>query len=170
MQRFALLAGICAVCLAACGSSSKPSKSGGGAPAHGQFLAFSQCMRSHGVANFPDPPSGGGIRITPSMRINPAAPAFQSAQHACKHLLPGGGPPTHPSAAEEATLVKLAECMRAHGITNFPDPTFVGGNGLPSGRPALIINGYEFKLGPGVGPQSPAFQHAMNACGGPGGA
>ena len=42
-------------------------------------------------------------------------------------LLPGGGPPgpgtqTHPSAQTLAKLLRIAECMRQHGISDFPDP------------------------------------------------
>ena len=65
-------------------------------------------------------------------------------------------------------MVKLAECMRQHGLTSFPDPTIFSGGGPPSGD-AIVIGGYEFKFGPGLDPQSPAFQQAMKACGGPGG-
>jgi hypothetical protein len=59
-------------------------------------LAFSSCMRSHGVRNFPDPQvSGGGIRIgiKPSSGIDPNSPVFQAAQKACQTKVggPGGG-------------------------------------------------------------------------------
>jgi hypothetical protein len=155
----------CAVSVAACGSSSKPSHATGRASS-GQFVAFSACMRSHGVPSFPDPSPGGGIRITPSSGVNPRSPAFQAAQQACQKLLPGGGP-GHASPSEELKMLALAECMRRHGLTTFPDPTIASG-GVPTG-PAIVINGYEFKLGPGLDPQSPAFQRAMTACGGPGG-
>jgi hypothetical protein len=166
-----LLAG--GLSLAACGGSSNSSSTGSTkrAAVHGDFLAFSVCMRAHGVSNFPDPPAGGGIQIGPNSGLNPASPTFQSAQTACKHLLPGGGPSNRPDPAEKATLLKLSACMRSHGISGFPDPTTrSGGGGLPApGGPAVLsIDGYEFKLPSGVGPQSPAFNHAMSACGGPG--
>jgi len=56
------------------------------------LLRFSRCMRSHGVADFPDPNGQGGIAITggPSGDLDPNSPQFQSAQRACQHLLPGG--------------------------------------------------------------------------------
>ena len=55
-----------------------------------QGLKFAACMRSHGVPNFPDPKtSNGGFMIT---GINPNSPQFQSAQQACRSLMPGGGP------------------------------------------------------------------------------
>jgi hypothetical protein len=50
------------------------------------MLAFSQCMRKHGITNFPDPIfSNNGVRLqlAQSSGINPSSPAFQSAQKAC---------------------------------------------------------------------------------------
>jgi hypothetical protein len=154
----------CSISIAACGSASKAS-GGGGRPGRNAFLAVSTCMRSHGVPNFPDPGAGGGIQITPGSGLNPRTPAFQAAQKTCFKLLPGGGPPK-PSAAREQTMVKLAQCMRQRGLTGFPDPTIFSGGGPPSGD-SIVVGGYEFKLGPGLDPQSPAFQQAMTACGGP---
>ena len=52
-----------------------------------EAVAYSQCIRSHGVPNFPDPvqtPSGGyGYRTT---GIDPNSAAFQGAQQACQAL------------------------------------------------------------------------------------
>jgi hypothetical protein len=59
-------------------------------------------MRSHGLANFPDPQTSGngiGLTIGKNSGIDPNSPQFKSAQHACQSLLPGqkghgGGPLT----------------------------------------------------------------------------
>jgi hypothetical protein len=79
-------------------SSSKSSGDGavrfvGGAPSPAQQaeaqvaqLKFSRCMRSHGVPNFPDPPSasGGGFGlIFGGSGIDFAAPLFRKAQRSC---------------------------------------------------------------------------------------
>lgn len=55
-----------------------------------QALAFSRCMRSHGI-DIPDPQvEGGGVRIGgPKVSINPDSPSFRSAQQACGSLMPG---------------------------------------------------------------------------------
>ena len=65
-----------------------------------QALAFSACMRKHGLPNFPDPQflSGGRVamRISADSGIDPGSPQFQAAQKACQSLLPGkagAGPP-----------------------------------------------------------------------------
>jgi hypothetical protein len=58
-----------------------------------QALAFSACMRSHGLPNFPDPDFGPGgrvtLRISASSGFGPRSPQFQSAQMACQGKLPG---------------------------------------------------------------------------------
>lgn len=69
------------------------------ARARSQALAFSACMRSHGVPKFPDPQFSTGrtsLRITPGSGIDPSSPAFQAAQRACQKDMPGGGPGAPP--------------------------------------------------------------------------
>ena len=89
-------------------------------------IAFSRCMRSHGVPNFPDPTSSGGLSLTQSSGVNAQSPAFQTADRDCKSLSPAGTvTPAHRSK-EVAASLKLAECMRTHGVPKFPDPTTSG--------------------------------------------
>jgi hypothetical protein len=59
-----------------------------------QALKFSACMRAHGVPSFPDPTTrNGGVTISlGGSGMNPNSPQFQSAQRACRSLMPGGGP------------------------------------------------------------------------------
>ena len=54
-----------------------------------QLLAFSACMRAHGIKDFPDP-SNGGLRISvhPGSDLDPNNPTFQQAQQACQKDLP----------------------------------------------------------------------------------
>lgn len=117
---------------------------------------FSQCMRSHGVPNFPDPSSNGALSIGPSSGIDPSSPKFQHAQQTCQRLLPNGGQPS-PQQIEKMQKAALAfsACMRKHGLTDFPDPTFSGG-------------GVQLRLRAGSGsdlnPSSPLFQAAQKAC------
>lgn len=159
----ALVVASCMVAIAACGSSGK---SGTGSSSGKDLgLRFASCMRAHGVTNFPDPSSGGGIRITSGSGINPQSPAFQSAQAACFKLLPGGGPAFgKPSESDRLAMLSLAQCMRRHGLTNFPDPTTSpptpgSGSGLVLGRDGVFL-----ALPPDTNPQSPVFQQAAAAC------
>jgi hypothetical protein len=123
-----------------------------------QMVSFSECMRTHGVPHFPDPvqnTSGGlglQLRAGAGSGINPDSPAFQSAQQACKKLLPNGGKPRQLTAGDKQQFLKFAACMRAHGVPNFPDPTFTGG-------------GVRIQIrSPGVSPSSPAFKASQQSC------
>jgi hypothetical protein len=164
----ALVAASCALAIASCGSSG-PTPTGFGTTATGDAspFALSHCMRSHGVSNFPDPTAGpggegfNGVVSSPGSAtltvdsITFSGPVFQSAQKACRKLLPGGAGPRPPiSAAQRKAAIANARCMRTHGVPNFPDPTFPAGGGI-------AIHG-----GPGFNPQSPAFTQAAAACGG----
>jgi hypothetical protein len=114
-------------------------------------------MRSHGVPNFPDPSSSGGLqlRVGPGTGLDPSSPAFKTAQQACMKLLPNGGRRQPLSASQRASALKFSQCMRSHGVPSFPDPSFGGG-------------GARLALGSasGIDPNSPAFQAAQKACGG----
>jgi len=100
------------------------------------------------------------VQKTPnSTKVNGVSvngPAFQSAMQACKSYLPNGGNPQPLSAARRNAILAFSQCMRSHGITNFPDPTFQGN------RVAL-----QLRVGTGIDPNSPAFQSAQKACGAP---
>ena len=109
-------------------ASSSPSSSAPAGP-----LALAGCMRAHGITDFPDPDPSGGFDLSGSGDLNPANPAYQAAAQACRSLgrTPTGksGPTLSPQ--QQASMLKFAKCMRAHGITNFPDPGINGGIGLP---------------------------------------
>jgi hypothetical protein len=113
---------------------------------------FSACMRKHGITNYPDPNGQGVIEIHSGMGIDPGSPAFQSAQTACRKLLPNGGQPTPAQQAQrQQEMLAYSKCMRAHGLKDFPDPT---GNGI------------QIRVQPGsdLDPNSPRFQAAQKAC------
>jgi hypothetical protein len=166
-RRYRLLAplgaAVWAIAIAGCGSSAhKPSAS-----SHASSeLAFSECMRSHGVTGFPDPsPGGGGLNIA-GTGINPSSPAFQAAQATCKKLLPGGGPGSrHATEQQKQRLVAISECMRSHGVTGFPDPTTKPPINPRDYSIAEGIAGNLFLLVPStINVNSPAFQQAAKAC------
>jgi hypothetical protein len=143
--------------LAACSGSpsstaagGSPSIAAGGSPNAGDSssspsaVAYSGCMRSHGVPNYPDP-SGGSLPKGDARAFGVSSTVFSAAQAACHHLLPNAG-----SFQEQASLcslngdcppavvqqmmaidLKFAQCMRSHGVPNWPDPT-IGLGGSPS--------------------------------------
>jgi hypothetical protein len=64
------------------------------ARAQQEMLAFSTCMRAHGLKDFPDPTSSGlRVHVGPGSDLDPTNPTFRKAQQACQGLLPfkGGG-------------------------------------------------------------------------------
>jgi hypothetical protein len=143
-------------------ASSRGVGSSGGSPSsaspESQAVAYSACVRAHGVPNFPDPKisvHGNGVSVaigvTPAITGNPH---FNSAQHACRKLLPDGGAgagSSHQlSPSEQSRYLKAAACIRSHGVPNFPDPTFSGG-GVHLERK-------------GLNESSPTFKTAVHAC------
>ena len=58
-----------------------------------EMLAFSACMRDHGIKDFPDPTNGGiQLHIAPGSDLDPNNPKFQAAQSACQSHLPFKAP------------------------------------------------------------------------------
>ncbi len=118
-------------------------------------LKFSKCMRANGVANFPDPGSGGSLQFGSGSGIDPRSAQFQAAMQKCRGDLPTPHFTPAQLAAPKAAALRFSQCMRSHGVTNFPDPQFGSG-----GQAALRIGG----AGSGLDPSSPSFQRATQAC------
>lgn len=144
-------AGLIAVALAvtACGgtgpgaapSTATPTSS---ASALQDLLRFSQCVRSHGVPDFPDPDNQGGFEPSQISALEDS-PQLKTATAACKGDLPVGA--TAPTPETESSLLEFAQCMRSHGEPDFPDP------GSTTKPPSGAID-----------PTSPQFQHATKDC------
>jgi len=144
----AAVAGV-ALLAAGCGSGSSAAA---GSKSYQQSLAFVQCMRTNGAPAFPDPARNGTVNAS---QLNVSSAQVLSAFSTCGHLLPGGVQIQLTSAQQQQLLkraVKHAACMRAHGITNFPDPTLT--NNHPGGPLA----------GTGINRNSPFFLDAQQAC------
>lgn len=137
----ALIAGL-AVLAAGCGSNGPATTTGQSAQNSAQngvsqAYAFSRCMRSHGLPNFPDPKvstspghASVGIAVNPS---ETSSPKFNSAQKACQGILPA--PNSHSaqhSGPSKQVLLAFARCMRDKGIHGFPDPDAQGQLRLPA--------------------------------------
>jgi len=116
------------------------------------MVAFSACMRKHGVPTFPDPKavSGGySLSFGSENGIDPNSPQFKNAQQACKKLLPNGGTQDSQEQAKQLqTALNYAACIRSHGVPNFPDPKLHAGGGIDM-----------------EAPNSPQFKTAQKACG-----
>jgi hypothetical protein len=152
--------------MTACSSSPSSTDSGGASNAGGgtssqstnaKLLAFAQCMRSHDVPNFPDPAVNG--KFPTAQQLSVTNSQYQSAMSACQSLLPPGTNDNVPSSQVQqilAGMLSYAECMRSHGISNWPDPTD------PSGGPVFDLIGIVGLDGNGV--ETPRVKSAEQSC------
>ncbi len=144
--------------IAACGSNSSGSSSSAShltvaqiRQAEQDAVRFADCMRSHGVPNFPDSPYEQKHLLSSS---GAQAPAVRSAVAACSHLLPHGGQSQSPphNRVQAAAMLAFARCLRTHGFANFPDPTSSGD---------LT---HEMLATAGINLQQPALVRSADAC------
>jgi hypothetical protein len=144
----AAIVGICALALVgACGGSPSSVGSGGsptgggssnssnaGGSANAPLVAFSRCVRSHGVADFPDPQAGASNAKFPSaQQLRVSSSQLSTAETACQRLLPVGVDDQFPPSEVPLLLrsmLPFSRCMRSHGVPNFPDPA-VDSEGRP---------------------------------------
>jgi hypothetical protein len=125
--------------LAGCGRSAPSpgaSSTAGGTTSSPSVVAYSACMRSHGVSKFPDPDSSGHVPKADAQQLGVSSAQLLTAQQACQSTLPAGGSNEQqeeecyqagecPQALVQQILSvqrQYAGCMRAHGVPNFPDP------------------------------------------------
>jgi hypothetical protein len=132
---------VLALLTAACGGSSsssvarlRTSTTSGGSSArstYAQALAFAKCVRTHGVALWPDPESSGQFEksgLTPR-QLGTSSSQIATAERACRSLLPTYS--TTPASDVLGPALRFSRCMRAHGATNFPDPLSNGAIRIP---------------------------------------
>lgn len=149
----------------ACGTTPPPASPATATSRVQAALTYAKCMRAHGVPDFPDPDNNGNFHLQNNQQparskvsgSNSATPQETAANRVCNHLLDVG---TQLNATQRANalnqLVKYAQCMRAHGVVNFPDPHLTsGGIGVPGG--------IGFNLS-GIDLNSPRTRAANRAC------
>ncbi len=138
------------------GSTTTESSASSGTPAASaqltnvqKMLAFSHCVREHGVPKFPDPDSHGNLPALNQQDLGVSKQTSLAAQHACGSVLARGDSTGTPQqqAQKLAFGLKVAECLRTHGYPNFPDPS-----------------GSSQELPPGIDPSSPEFEAAQTTC------
>jgi hypothetical protein len=135
-------------------SSGSSGSGSSGEASQSQQLQLAQCMRSHGVPNFPDPsPGGGQLNAISAAGINTQSPTYQAGKHACEKYTPAANMTPAQSAAENTKGLEVSQCMRSHGVPNFPDP--ITG---PTGGQAINLRGS------GIDQNSPTYQAANQAC------
>lgn len=147
----------CVVLATACSHSTRTPNAANASAGTAAALAYANCMRSHGIADFPDPDSGGQIDLKSaaeqggaSTDLAVASPRFQAAASACQSLQPTES--TTQQYQDAAHALHWARCMRTHGIIKFPDPDSDGGFHVAAIR------------ADGVDVTTPQFAAAATAC------
>jgi hypothetical protein len=102
--------------------STASSGTGGASSAYvSDKLGLARCLRTHGVPNYPDPNATG--QEPPNSKQLISTPQGQAAVSACSYW--GNRMHNDVAAQSQAVLaeyVRFAQCMRSHGLPNFPDP------------------------------------------------
>jgi hypothetical protein len=163
-----------ALLAAACGGS--PSSAGGSAPRGApatppSAVAYSQCVRSHGIAGFPDPPKGGGVAKASAQQLGVSSSRLQVAEAACQHLIPATGGSADQQEQQcfvasdcppdvvrrlMTSMLRFARCMRSHGVANFPDPSTD-----PQGQPFFDVSAHGIS---DRASHSPQFEAKLDEC------
>jgi hypothetical protein len=97
--------------------------------ARDKAVKFAECIRAHGVRDFPDPNAKNdfdyGVSVTPAV--------WKQATTACKDLQPPGTLSAKRTPKQQSASLRFAQCIRDNGVKDFPDPV----NGEP------VINTYK---------------------------
>ena len=125
------------------GANEKPS-------ARDKAVKFAECVRAHGVGDFPDPNEKNqfeyGVSVTPAV--------WNKATTACKDLQPPGTLSSKRTPKQQSASLRFAQCIRANGVADFPDPV----NGEP------LVNTYRIPSSNKPGGMA-ILDAAMHKCG-----
>jgi len=135
--------------VATAGSGSPKPGAGTTAGGQGSELKYSQCMRDHGLAWYPDPKPDGslGVNVPAGTDEN----VLKKAQDACKAYAPGANRNGRLSADDINKIRRVSQCVRDHGFPKYPDPDSTG---------AINVDSRTI----GVGPEDASFRKAMQDC------
>lgn len=86
-------------------------------------VKLAECMRSNGVPHFPDPDAKGEFNFGVDVTVE----VWTKAVDACKALKPPGALSAKRTPKEQSASLRFAQCVREHGVKDFPDPV----NGEP---------------------------------------
>ncbi len=152
---------------AACGGSSPETNTFAPGATYTQALAFAKCMRSNGVPQFPAPDGQGDFNNAQIEALENNNSQADNAIHQCRSVLPNAGTGLTAEQIQQIqqqnlhNAVKAAHCMRAHGITNFPDPAGTTQASGVNWQP--VISAIQ---GGGLSLETPSYEAAFMACNG----
>ena len=118
--------------------------------ARDKAVKFAECIRAHGVRDFPDPNEKNqfeyGVSVTPAV--------WTKATTACKDLQPPGTLSGKRTPKQQSASLRFAQCIRDNGVKDFPDPV----NGEP------LVNTYKIPSSNKPGGMA-ILNAAMQKCG-----
>jgi hypothetical protein len=118
--------------------------------ARDKAVKFAECIRAHGVRDFPDPNEKNqfeyGVSVTPAV--------WTRATTACKDLQPPGTLSGKRTPKQQSASLRFAQCVRDNGVKDFPDPV----NGEP------LVNTYKIPSSNKPGGMA-ILNAAMHKCG-----
>jgi hypothetical protein len=114
-------------------------------------VKFAECMRANGVPHFPDPDPKGDYNFG----VDVTREVWLKAVDACKALKPPGALSSKRTPKEQSASLRFAQCVRDHGVKDFPDPV----NGEP------LIDTYKIPSSNKPGGMT-ILNAATKACGG----
>ena len=91
--------------------------------ARDKAVKFAECIRAHGVSDFPDPNAKNQFEY--GVSVSPAV--WKQATTACKDLQPPGTLSGKRTPKQQSASLRFAQCIRDNGVKDFPDPV----NGEP---------------------------------------
>ena len=91
--------------------------------ARDKAVKFAECIRAHGVSDFPDPNEKNQFEY--GVSVSPAV--WKQATAACKNLQPPGTLSGKRTPKQQSASLRFAQCIRDNGVKDFPDPV----NGEP---------------------------------------
>jgi hypothetical protein len=91
--------------------------------ARDKAVKFAECIRAHGVSDFPDPNAKNQFEY--GVSVSPAV--WKRATTACKDLQPPGTLSGKRTPKQQTAALRFAQCIRDNGVRDFPDPV----NGEP---------------------------------------
>jgi hypothetical protein len=111
-------------------------------------IKYSRCMRAQGLGWFPDPQPDGGLVVSEPDGTDQKK--VEAAEKACASSFPGGGGQGQAPAEDVAKVRRASQCMREHGVANYPDPDAKGNLHIDE------------KLG--IDPDDPTVKKAQQEC------
>jgi hypothetical protein len=110
------------------------------------------CFRAHGMPNWPDSaydPRDGRWHLD-------GPPLKDETRQACAAVIPHATPPSPVPSAQFQDLLRYAQCLRAHGVPDWPDPTVDG----------AFVTDLSPKTDPGIQAAGPACERYLASSGG----